>query len=82
MNTEAQALSQIHTRTYITDKDQVVVVVGTREHCGPQQYVETEFVFKNGELVQAHINAAGLDFINRAPQVQASGDDLLKELGL
>ena len=81
--TEAQqALNKIFTRIYEGDNGEVVVVVGTREHCGLQQYVETEFVFKDGELVQAHIGTAGLDFINRAPQVQASGDDLLKELGL
>lgn len=81
--TEAQqALNKIFTRIYDGDDGEIVVVVGTRAGIETQEYVETEFVFEDGELVQAHIGAAGLDFVSRAPQVQASGDDLLKELGL
>lgn len=81
--TEAQqALNKIFTRIYEGDDGEIVVVVGTRAGIEEQEYVETEFVFEDGELVQAHIGAAGLDFINRVPQVQASADDLLKELGL
>jgi hypothetical protein len=57
--TEQQALAEIHTRTYWPDDDTCVVVVGTRAGIETQKYVETEFVFQDGELVQAHICAAG-----------------------
>jgi hypothetical protein len=83
MNTpEQQALSQIHTRTYEGDNGETVVVVGTREHCGPQEYVEVEFVFEGGVLKTAHIGAAGEDFIAKTPQTEMFARDQLKALGL
>ena len=69
MNTpELQALNQIHTRTYEGDNGETVVVVGSREHCGPQEYVETAFVFDNGKLVKARISARGKEFVALTPQ--------------
>lgn len=65
---ELQALSKIFTRTYIGDNGEVVVVVGTREHCGPQEYVEAEFVFEGGVLKAAHIGAAGDDCVAKTHQ--------------
>lgn len=82
MNADQRALSQIHTRTYWPDDHTLVVVVGTRAEIEEQEYVETEFVFQNGELVQAHIGAAGEDFIAKTPQTEMFAQDQLRALGL
>ena len=58
--TEAQqALNKIFTRIYEGDDGEIVVVFGTRAEIEEQEYIETEFVFQNGELVTAHIGVAG-----------------------
>jgi hypothetical protein len=82
MNAEQQALAQLHTRTYWPDDDTCVVVVGTRAGIEEQEYVEAEFVFQDGKLVQAHIGAAGEDCVAKTPQTQMFARDQLRALGL
>jgi hypothetical protein len=81
--TEAQqALNKIFTRIYEGDDGEIVVVVGTRAGIETQEYAEAEFVFQGGELVTAHIGAAGEDFIAKTPQTEMFARDRLKALGL
>jgi hypothetical protein len=75
-----QALNKIFPRIYEGDDGEIVV--GTRSGIETQQYVETEFVFQGGELVTAHIGAAGEDFIAKTPQTDMFVRDQLKALGL
>jgi hypothetical protein len=82
MNAEQRSVAQIHTRTYWPDDDTCVVVVGTRAGIETQKYVEAEFVFHDGELVTAHIGAAGEDFIAKTPQTDMFIRDQLRALGL
>jgi hypothetical protein len=47
------------------------------ERIEAQEYVESEVVFQGGELVHAHIGAAGKDFSTKTPQADRFARDLL-----
>jgi hypothetical protein len=75
MNTATEQLiyaNQIYKRSYEGDNGEVVVVVGTREGIKTtHDYAEAEFVFKNGQLITAHILASGT-YVEKVPQCEVS----------
>jgi hypothetical protein len=73
---EEEALNKVFKRSYEGENDgEVIVAVGTRNTEVPdgltqaEDYVEAEFVFKNGELITAHIGAVGND-VAKVPQAK------------